>query len=382
MKSDLLEIRKWLRTRTSELFGLAEVPTSISIARHGSIIDASVEFAGDRRRIIIKRFPAASLDVAEFIHIHERLLIAEPSLVPNTPQFLACDGDKRWIAMDHVSGAPLESRLLSLARQGRDGLNECDALLTRAGRLLAQFHCVAAEEIGLQGTRRNNAYFVSSFQRLLARYRWQLAAAGLERQSLHHFLDRLSGEALNRIGDRVIPVDAQPKNILAADDGRLSFIDLAYCVGNPAMGAAQFLVSINRLRLRRPWLPASLFARWRAAFLDGYWPHVPSPYRRDLCFFYAWALLSTIEQHRKARPLIGRLAATFYARDFATYIAHTPRGQPTANPFLSSPAAAADPIWIKVCAPRNFDAPHPLDAPHPFAGPQQTIDVCLASDNR
>lgn len=320
MKTDI-EVETWLRDRSSELFHRSATPTRISIARRGLIIDASIESESESRRVIVKQFPAASFNVSEFISTHEQLIVASPAIADFTPQFLACHGDGQWIAMQYIAGDTLEAHLFRALRGSQPSLAQCESHLSTAGRLLAEFHQVAATDIGLEGVHRENRTFLPAFQQWLDRFRWELRLMGVNRQRLMDLLRHLPEDLLSRSGNRVFLVDAQPKNILVDGNGRLHFIDLAYSVSNPAQGAALFLASIDRLRLWRPWARASVFTKLREAFLSGYLPRVSSEVRCDLALFYPWALLYTMHQHRNKRLVKGCIAGLFYARRLADCVA-------------------------------------------------------------
>lgn len=316
-----LALETWLQARSSELFGRSEAPSRISVVRRGQIFDASVEFSGGLQRIIVKQFLGSCFDVSEFIQTHEKLIAANPAIADFTPKFLACHNEKKWIAMQYVAGNTLE-HLIFLALGGDPpALANCELVLKESGRLLAEFHQVAAGDIGFSELPRDNRSFLSAFRDWLDHFRWQLRLMGVNRQRLKDLVGHFPEEMLNRLGSQVVPVDAQPKNILVGSDGRPHFIDLAYSVGNPALGAALFLASVDRLRARRPWARASLFSRFRNAFLSGYLRHLPDEVRSDLALFYPWALLYTMHRHRKAHPIKGSIAGLLYAKTLAEYVA-------------------------------------------------------------
>src|ERR1051325_5708519 len=112
MNSSTKEVQDWLRRKAQDLFGSTPHPSQIAVKRRGTILDASMVIDGVSRRIIVKRFPAGSFDVVDFIRSHGRLIAANPALAAITPRFLATHGEHQWIAMQHIPGETLEARML------------------------------------------------------------------------------------------------------------------------------------------------------------------------------------------------------------------------------------------------------------------------------
>jgi hypothetical protein len=323
------ELLKWIDTHLALLFGSeADSKCAVRVERRGSILLVDLHSTQTVRRFVVKALPPSPVRGKSVYDFHARLLNANPALSAVTPHFLNLANGSPWVVMEYLPGESLLESLVTQAGRGPEGIAWGCAACRRAGEILAQFHSVSAQQVGLPTGTRPMQSFIEAGQRLIHKFRHLLRIAGMDNRSLNWLSDSWSRIQGNRLGTAVLPVDAQLKNVLVTDGDRLCFIDLAYEAGHEAMGAGVFLASIDRMRVRRPWIPYRIIAAWRDAFVEGYLPHVPQYVRDELSFFYPWALLVYAEDHVRRRPLAGHWASLVYAWQLARCVkSASARGQ-------------------------------------------------------
>lgn len=80
-------------------------------------------------------------------------------------------------------------------------------------------------------------------------------------------------------------------------------MDLDYCLGNPALGLAQFLIGLGGLDMSCPWRRRQRHVRrCQRMFLHAYLRKADPAVGEDLLFFYPLKLCEVWERHVQARP--------------------------------------------------------------------------------
>jgi hypothetical protein len=319
-------VTRLLANRWQELLHQNAPPRSVAFERRSSAVLASLTFEAGNYRLAVKQIPASASirSPRELARVHMKMRTMSPCLARCTPNIAGSDEGERLVVMEFIPGPTLLDRLI-----GRKGLffrsaDECGELLDAAGVVLGEVNAIAAEDVGVTGEGRTNGSFLPRFQ-------GQWAAQGL---AAPHHLDRLLAALPADFADRaprqLLAVDAQPKNVLVTGPGRVCFIDPDYRSGNPAIGVAHFLVSMDRAGLRRP-LPgtAARIAGWQRRFLEAYFRMAPRSVAEDLLFFYPWMLDRCCELHSGASlRLVKGYLEWYYARRMTSFLRNLDRVGP------------------------------------------------------
>jgi len=225
--------------------------------------------------------------------------------------------------MEYVAGSSLESLLLGFMLPAR----RAEALrgLAATGAVLAAFHRWPASEVGGPCSPRPNRSYVEGIAGLWARS--PLGRFGRTPTSLDDVVAHLSPGFFDREGDRVMPCDSQPKNVMVARARGISLVDLDYLGGSPAISVAAFLGSLDRIALRFPgplgWRASNL---WKRVFLDGYCRRAGPEVLDDLVFFYPWTLLQQHDSLAESHPRLDWYLTRHYGRRMSAFIQAVARG--------------------------------------------------------
>src|SRR5262249_22627532 len=143
------------------------------------------------------------------------------------------------------------------------------ALFAEAAALLADVHRLPAAEVLPSMPVRNQRSFVPRFLDLAASFAATFRRAGFPRPE--QLLERLSSGVFHRLGDRVLLVDARPKNLLVRPEGGLCFFDLDCQAAPPGIGLGAFVAAIDRFGSRYPGESAQArLAAWKRTFVRAY----------------------------------------------------------------------------------------------------------------
>ena len=307
-------IRSIMQARAADLFREEGAPDDVKVTRHETVWIAACRFNGRTHTGVIKPVRRFSLGggVDALWQVHRHLCQADTRLRDSTVRFLGCLSDEHLVVMEHVPGTLL-CTAMERALGARASTQSVDHAVQQLGHYQRDLHAVDAAQFGADTARKINAGFMQEMDEI-----WydpwiqrRLPPQFRDHTTLH---GRLPADFATSCGDRVLPVDLQPKNVIIRPDGRICVIDVDYAVGHPARGLALCLVSFDRLRMRRPGHRAlETVDRWKHLLLDAY---VAGAKERSvlvsLQFFYPWAVLTHYRQHVGARRWWRPYLAWFY----------------------------------------------------------------------
>lgn len=299
--------------------GGTEPPRAVSLRRKGGALLASLQFGYSRSIIVLKevRSDAMIASADELLRVHQRIRVASPRLAESLPEFLGVLHERGLLVIEYVPGPTLEAALnhalLPHSRQrATDGL-------AATAEVLAEFHRWPAADFGVPCFPRLNRSFLPDMD---AYWKASQIVAFLERRHRQAgaLYEHLKPAFFDREGDRLVPYDSQPKNVVLGKK-RVSFIDLDYFGGNPAISIAAFLGSLDRLGLRRPPGSFSGTSLWKRRFLESYSTESNEGVTEDLVFFYPWTLLQQQASLAASHPALSRYTARYYARRLDAFMA-------------------------------------------------------------
>ncbi len=309
-----------LRERGREFVAAPTLPLEFDLELRGTAVLAALRASGFSRRIVLKS-SALNVGIREACALQRALrLIAasNPRLASGLPTILGADAETGMLVMEHVEGEHLLARLRRECGSPRDSA-ATRALFAEAAVLLAAVHRLpAAEMLPAMPVRRQRS-FVPQFLHLAASFTAAFRRAGFARPE--QLLDRLSSEFFNRPGDRVLLVDARPKNMLIRPAGGLCFFDLD-CQAAPAgVGLGAFVAALDRFGSRYPGDSAQArLAAWKRTFVRAYCDAAGGPIGEDLTFFYPWTLLQMYDQHSRQRPWMRSYFHWYYGRRLEAFL--------------------------------------------------------------
>lgn len=311
----------------------ATPPRSVRVRRQSTAILASLSFEGAGTfDVVVKHVPVvrvgtgAAWDARQLAYVHERIRSASPRLALCMPRIVGWDADDQLIVMELIPGVVLPHILPGCLRPFRPPPDRCLRPIREAGELLAEIHALPAAEVGIDYTRADtNAVYLPRFE---ANWRRQGLADHLpvRYRDPGFVYGFLRPDFPGHTGGHLVPADAQPKNVVVADAGRVCFIDPGYAVANPAIGLAQFLVGFDQLGLKWPFPSRfSQIAAWQREFLEGYFRTAARTVADDLVFFYPFVLHQGYELHVGRRPWKRWYLKSFYANRLKSFLANLER---------------------------------------------------------
>ncbi len=296
------------------LIGEPAPPHAISLRQKNTALLAIVRSSRRRLRLILKRMPSpeTGLPAQEVARAHDRIRGASEALAACLPRFLGVLPGDDYIVVEYVDGRTLET-LLNLEVLS-PFTSRAEAGIRATAAALREFHRLIATEVGVCGPVRDNASYVPDLKAY-----WNRSPLVDRLQPLHRDVQALYVHVppafYTRTGNRLMPLDSQPKNVLVDSAGHIWFVDLDYLPGNPAISVAAFLGSLDRIGLRYPgiisWRSSQ---RWKRAFLRGYGAELAPAVVEDLVFFYPWTLVQQHASLAASHPRFARYLNAYYGR--------------------------------------------------------------------
>lgn len=339
------DVREYLHHQGHVLLREKEPPRLVQVERFSTAMIATLTFAECTRRVVVKSMLRSQVESPKKLLTIHAAMRRHAELQQHTPAFLEGEAAHQWIFMEYVGGPTLLTVLKRALLIPRWGRQDCEAILEETGRIMALFHDIPAAEVGLENPQRVNESYLPSFDEL-----WQSLASRRCRQasgfgSPQAYCDCLGAAFPRQVHASLLPIDAQPKNILVPESRSICFIDVDYTAGNPALNLAQFLVNMDRLVLRLPMiLPDARVAIWKKAFLTAYFRKAVASIARDLLFFYPRALLIALRDHARERPFLHPYLAWFYLRRFKRLLKNVAGSQQQVS--LASPCGEIRPAQV------------------------------------
>ena len=214
------------------------------------------------------------------------------------------------------------------------GESRAHTALRQAAECLAAVHQVPAESLLPGRPTRDYQSFATAFRSHALNLLPAFRRAGFDGPG--ELLELQSSGFFTRVGDRMSIADARPKNIIVRPAGGVSFIDLDCAPAPPALGVALFLVALDRLASRYPYIGAAP-ARRKSMFVEAYGAAVDSNLAEDLTFFYPWSVVQMLRQHSAQRPAMRPYLTWYYSRAldrFLTALRRVPASRAADMPAL------------------------------------------------
>jgi hypothetical protein len=294
------QVRDYFTSGGHIIVGQARPPERVDVRRIGTAYLATLRYGAQAIRTIVKPLAPDSWlhDPTLLYHVHYRLQNADPLLSRVLNNMVAPVAERGWVIVEYVAGLSLREVLGRALRFPVLHNTQPSILLAQTARALAALNQIDAVQARLPLAPQANVSYVEKLEECWADPCIQPYLPQLWRAGPPAGIVGSSFRGRGRIGDRVILIDCQPKNILIPCRGEVRFIDQDYGVGNPALGLAFFLVTLDRLGLRHPlpWQRARI-AAWKAVFLESYFQNADPWIAEDLPFFYAWTLARQLRRH-------------------------------------------------------------------------------------
>lgn len=284
---------------------------SVRIRRKGRRVFV-LSLAGGDRKAIIKDITGNThiRSPDQLMKIQEYILARDTQLARSMPRILAVEQEPAWIMMEYIEAPTLEKILISC-------LNGDDAARAEAGidemaGIFLSVNALKPVGEGLPFVPWRNEEGIRNFE--LA-----FEASALRRylpeefRAFDKFSSRFTPDFFSQTHEALSLVDCQPKNVLAPAAGPLRLIDLDYAVVNPALGVAQFLISLDRLGLR--WPSSARRTRieaWQRRFVAAYLQHADPSFAESLVFSYPSTLMRVCALHAAERPVLARYLRWYY----------------------------------------------------------------------
>lgn len=304
----------------------------VRVRRKNTALLCDVRMGGGTRQVVVKKIaPGPAVGGAEQLAgvIRRAQVLQEGTGPLAMPIVLAAHAE--WLVLEYLPGRSLEETLDRCL--GFPRARPHTYAFERAGGALRRIHDLDARACGLpEATPRPNSQYMPRLERNWETMKGSLPARFRSPESLYRYLPpAVPGRAY----DRLLPNDGRPKNSVLTTDGDVRFIDPSFGWGNPALGAALYLVDLDRagLRLRAPGA-ARTIRRIQADFLNGYLRESDDDLREDLRLFYPWMLLEMLRAHVEARSTFHWLLRRRYIgrlRQFLDAIARPGNGPAVAH---------------------------------------------------
>jgi hypothetical protein len=330
MKYDASEIKQWIADGAAVFFHRDDPPRAFTIEQNGAVLTITAAFPSEERRIVVKAVLSKGNvgGPAQLVQIQKAIVACDPGMDVNMPQLLGCDAQNRWIAMEYIPGPTLLDLMKKSLRGSDESRAACDRSVQQAAVILARFHRLTPEQVGLDKPARAN----ESFRRCLATACAKLPAQRYlhgSRPAIEQFCNRLPAAFSERRGLRLFPVDAQPKNVIVPGFAQACFIDLSFSIGHPAMSAGLFLAAFDRLQVQRFGSGAgSIIEAWKQSFASAYLREVEPWVAEDLPFFYLWGLIYTMRDNLRRRPFLAPYLGRRYAARINRFLELAGRSAP------------------------------------------------------
>ncbi len=339
------QARQYLLAEGHRLFEQPGAPRKVELRRHRTVLFATLTFGDTVARAVVKPVDetARVVDPAGLCALHERVRGEAADSAAHLPWLRPGPAGAGWLVAEFFPGETLLTCAdRALKRGGAEAAVFVDAL-GRAADALARVHRIPAAAvalvpaIGRETDPEPNGKYLAGFNEL-----WIGSPLCRMLPEAYHggpapLLDRLGAGFADRVGDKLLIVDSQPKNIVVSANRQPRFIDIDYSCGNPAMATAHFLVSLDRLGLKRPLAGAGRIDRWKRLFVARYGRGCDAETLRDVLFFYPWLLLRVSGWHTGIRNWLGPLLRRFYARRLSEFCLRV-----SSAGALDTPEAVAD----------------------------------------
>jgi Phosphotransferase enzyme family len=329
------EARRFLTERADELIAGSQPICSVEVRSEGTALVGTIH-AQIRRRCVVLKPTWLNTHVRD-AHLLSSALrtmaLADPRIADALPRVLGVTAAGRVIALEYVDGERLVTRFRrDLASYGEPPSTTV-AVLEQAGRVLAAVHRLAATDVIGDSPVRRHASFVGPFLDRARRFASSFRRAGVTPESL---VARLPADFAERSGDRLVLVDARPKNLIVRPDGGIAFIDLDCTALPAAYGVGTFLAAIDRSSSRYTSRRQQRHvAIWKRAFVTGYFTEPAATVAEDLMFFYPFVLMQMHAQHTATHAWLAPYFQWYYGRRlewFLSALHRLPAADITARP--------------------------------------------------
>jgi hypothetical protein len=287
-------------------------PSLLSWGKSGRIFVVSL--AGGNRKVLVKDITQNThiKDPVELLKVHAHVVAQDEVLVRSMPKIYLADPTPGCIMMEYIEAPTLEKVLGDDLAGRRDQEQRIGEFLANLASLLLALH-------GVRLVSRYPSFHAWRNDEVLSKFEPIFTDPAIRRylpkgmDTLESFYARFSPGFFSRTYEELALVDCQPKNILAPASGPLRFIDLDYTVNNPALGVAQFLISLDRLGLRCP-IPSRMakINAWQHRFVLEYLRGANPTFAESLAFFYPSTLLRTYSLHARKRRALRSYLRWYY----------------------------------------------------------------------
>jgi tRNA A-37 threonylcarbamoyl transferase component Bud32 len=309
-------LRRTLAERGPELLGVPGPVTLMSTRRRNSALIAELASPAGTLSVVVKRLePDLDGDyLARQREVHARLRESDGELAQHLPEWLLVDPEQRILMRRFIEGRDLATVL----RRSLVGYEASAArnLLRTVGRCLARLHDFHLDTLPPPGVRLRARHLEGM------RMSWPQHAVVRHLPPAYRdptiLLGRLRAGFADAAADGLLSVDAQPKNVIVADAGRVFLIDIGYVVAPTGLNLGPFLVALDMESFCALDLGQHrrITLDWQRSFLEGYQGGCrASEWLWDeVVFYYPKALLGMCDAHISRR----RWAAAHLSRVYAS----------------------------------------------------------------
>ncbi|MFP4145099.1 MAG: hypothetical protein ACOCTI_00470 [Phycisphaeraceae bacterium] len=321
MIASTLEIRDVLVRRSAGWVGHDVPPYAVTIEPWGPVFLARVVFETGPSVFVVKPMgeDCQPHDVVDLAGLHEAVRGRTSLLADRLVPIYAANRERRWLVMPLVPGESLETIMRRALHAGEDDARIAPALAAGV-EALAAVHRLNADEMGLRHAGQANEVYLDSMRWAWSHPLMRLCVPGRARREAL-FASVCSDAFLARTGDRLLPVDVQPKNQIVGDDGRMTLIDPSYVAGHPGMTLAAYLVNLDRLALRFPSAGSwRLIEQWKRELVAACQRKAEPWVLADWPAFYPWYLMRVFASHVRHHRLAGPYLAGIYGRSLRSFV--------------------------------------------------------------
>lgn len=338
MNYDTAAMTAWLTEQGGRFLGKSERALSVSLEPYESTLLARLTFRDSAELLTIKQAPISGVtrNAEQLFRLHARINAENRELARSTPVFFGYHEATNCIAMEYIPGPTLLHHLKAELRRLKHNNDDCDPVVVESAAVLAEFNRLSSQDVGLPAATRANSSFVAGMESFLE----EPFVRGALRSvlcRLRRLIENLRSDFLGQIGDRVLVVDAQAKNILLPELNNPVFIDIQYGQGPAALNVGSFLAAFDRLALRcfSPRSKRSI-EYWKRLFVQAYCCASQNPNAiQGIYFFYIWVLIQTMRQHARQKRIFAPYLAHYYARVIKSLLNNTPETILEVQPLIT-----------------------------------------------
>jgi len=327
-------IERYFREEGFQTCGETHPPDAVGTRQNGKVWTVDLTFGERTRRVVVKDLFESThyRDPMALVQIHRNITSQVPVLRDNLVNILGANPNQGWIIMEFVPGGTLENIL----RWGLDSReHQFTPLLRKIADILISMRHLNPSELGISPGTEKKESVIGEFEgvfadRIMRRYLPKAMNCPAA------FYTRFNRNFYTRRSESLVPVDCQPKNLLVSRSGMIRLIDPDYTVTSLILAIAQFLVSLDRLGLARPFPRAQSRIRgWQRTLVEAFENHEDPYFAEELAFWYATTLLRVYSRHASKRTWFRPYLRWYYGNRLKAFLDRV-TGKPSCD-WLRSP---------------------------------------------